>query len=62
MSVERVGSLGASLIISGGSLCLSLVILLSTCVGRYELLPTLLRGAHGMYMPKKSISRSDKPK
>jgi hypothetical protein len=37
MSVERVGSLGASLTVSGGSLHLGLVLLLSTCVGRREL-------------------------
>jgi hypothetical protein len=45
VSVERVGSLGASLSVSGGSLRLGLVLLLDTCVGRHELLPTPLRGS-----------------
>jgi hypothetical protein len=48
VSVERVGSLGASLTVSGGSLCLGLVLLLGTSVGRRELLPTPLRRAHDM--------------
>jgi hypothetical protein len=48
MSVEQVGSLGASLTISDGSLRLGLILLLGTCVERRELLPTPLRGAHGM--------------
>jgi hypothetical protein len=43
--------MGASLTVSGGSLCLSLVLLLGTCVEKRELLPTPLRGAHGMSMP-----------
>jgi hypothetical protein len=51
MSIEQVGSLGASLTVSGGSLHLGLVLLLSTCAGRRELLPTPLRGAHGMSRP-----------
>jgi hypothetical protein len=42
----RICSLSASLTISGGSLCLSLILLLGTCVGRHELLPTPLRDAH----------------
>jgi hypothetical protein len=48
VSVEWIGSLGAFLTVSGGSLCLGLVLLLGTCVGRRELLPTPLKGAHGM--------------
>jgi hypothetical protein len=52
MSDERVGSLGASLTVSGGSLRIGLVLLLVTCVERHELLPTLLRGAHGMFRPQ----------
>jgi hypothetical protein len=48
VSVEQVGSLGASLTVSGGSLRLGLALLLGTCIGRRELLPTPLRGAHGM--------------
>jgi hypothetical protein len=51
VSVEQVGSLSASLTVSGGSLCLDLVLLLGTYVGRRELLPTPLRGAHGMFGP-----------
>jgi hypothetical protein len=47
MSIEQVGSLGAPLTICGGSLRLGLVLLIGTCVGKRELLPTLLRGAHG---------------
>jgi hypothetical protein len=58
VSIKRVGSLGASLTISSGSQRLDLVLLLGTCVGRHELLPTPLRGAHGMSSPKKNISRS----
>jgi hypothetical protein len=61
MYVERVGSLGASLTVSGRSLCLDLLLLLGTCVGRRELLPTPLRG-HTTYLdPKKSVSRSAQP-
>jgi hypothetical protein len=52
VSVERVGSLGASLNVSGGLLCLDLILLFDTCVERCELLPTPLRGAHGMSMPQ----------
>jgi hypothetical protein len=52
MSVGWVYSLGASLIISGGSLCLGLGLLLGMCVGKRELLPTPLRGAQGMSKPK----------
>jgi hypothetical protein len=52
MSVELVGSLGASLTVSGGSLRLGLVLLLDMCVGRRKLLPTPLRGAHDMSMPQ----------
>jgi hypothetical protein len=51
VSVEQVGSLGTSLTVSGGSLYLGLVLLLGMCVGKRELLPTLLRGAHGMSKP-----------
>jgi hypothetical protein len=47
-----VGSLGASLTVSGGSLRFDLVLLLGTCIGRCKLLPTLLRGAHDMSMPQ----------
>jgi hypothetical protein len=56
MSAERVGSLGTSLAVSGGSLHLGLVLLLHTCIGRRELLPTLLRGAHDMFRPPKNAS------
>jgi hypothetical protein len=52
MSVKLVGSLGASLTVSGGSLYLGLVLLLGTCIGICELLPTPLRGAHDMSMPQ----------
>jgi hypothetical protein len=52
VSVERVGSLGASLTVSGGSLCFDLVLLLGTCVEGRELLPTPLRGAHDMSRPQ----------
>jgi hypothetical protein len=52
MYVERVGSLGASLTVSGRSLCLDLLLLLGTCVGRRELLPTPLRGAHDISRPQ----------
>jgi hypothetical protein len=52
VSIERIGSLGASLTVSSGSLRLDLVLLLGTCVGRRELLPTPLRGAHGMSRPQ----------
>jgi hypothetical protein len=52
MSVERVGSLGASLTVSGGSLHLGLVLLLGTRVRKRELLPTPLRGVHGMSRPQ----------
>jgi hypothetical protein len=52
VSVEQVGSLGASLTVSSGSLRLNLILLLDTYVGRRELLPTLLKGAHGMSMPQ----------
>jgi hypothetical protein len=48
VSVERVGSLGASLTVSGGSLRLGLVLLFGTSAERRELLPTPLRRAHGM--------------
>jgi hypothetical protein len=48
VSVERIGYLGDFLTVSGGSLRLGLVLLLGTCVERRELLPTPLRGAHGM--------------
>jgi hypothetical protein len=44
--------LGASLTVSGVSLRLGLVLLLGTYVGRRELLPTTLRGAHGMSRPQ----------
>jgi hypothetical protein len=54
VSIERVDSMGASLTVSGGSLRLGLVLLLDTCVGRRELLPTPLMGAHGMSRPKKA--------
>jgi hypothetical protein len=56
VSIERVGSLGFSVTISGESLRLDLVLLLDTCVGRRELLPTLLRGAHGMSRPPRKAS------
>jgi hypothetical protein len=52
VSVERVGSIDASLTVSSGSRCFSLVILLDMCVGRRELLPTPLREAHDMYRPQ----------
>jgi hypothetical protein len=52
VSVERIGSLGASLTDGGESLHLGLVLLLGTCVERRELLPTPLRGAHGMSRPQ----------
>jgi hypothetical protein len=52
VSLERVGSMGASLTVSSGSLRLGLVLLLGTCVRRRELLPTPLRGAHGMFRPQ----------
>jgi hypothetical protein len=52
VSVERVGSLGASLTVSGGSLRLGPVLLLGTYVERRELLPTLSKGAHGMSRPQ----------
>jgi hypothetical protein len=45
VSIDWVGSLGASLTINDGSLRLGMVLLLGTCVGRRELLPTPLRGA-----------------
>jgi hypothetical protein len=51
VSVERVCSLGASLTVSGASLRLGLVLLLGMCVGRHELLPTPLRGAHDTSRP-----------
>jgi hypothetical protein len=51
VSIKQVGSLGASLTVSGGSLRLGLVLLLGTCVERRELLPTLLSGAHDMSRP-----------
>jgi hypothetical protein len=44
--------LGASLTVSGVSLRLDLVLLLGAYVGRRELLPTTLRGAHGMSRPQ----------
>jgi hypothetical protein len=47
VSIERVGFLGASLTVSGGSLYLDMVLLLGTCVRRCELLPTPLRGGGG---------------
>jgi hypothetical protein len=56
VSVERVGSLGASLTVSGGSLHLGLVLLLGTCIGKHELLPTLLRGAHRTLRPHEKVS------
>jgi hypothetical protein len=43
VSVEQVGSLGASITISGGSLCIGLVLLIGTYVRKRELLSTLLR-------------------
>jgi hypothetical protein len=51
VSVERVGFLGASLTVSGGSLRLGQVLLLGMCVGKRKLLPTPLRGAHETYKP-----------
>jgi hypothetical protein len=51
VSVEQVGFLGASLTVSGGSLRLGLVLLIGTCIGKRELLPTPLRGAHGTSKP-----------
>jgi hypothetical protein len=48
VSVVRVCSLNTSLTVSGGSLCLELLLLLGTFVGRRELLPTPLRDAHWM--------------
>jgi hypothetical protein len=51
VSIERVGSLGASLTISGGSLRLGLVLLIGMYVEKRELLPTPLRGAHGTSRP-----------
>jgi hypothetical protein len=56
VSVEWIGSLGAFLTVSGGSLRLGLVLLLGTCVGRRELLPTPLRGTHGMFRPQQKAS------
>jgi hypothetical protein len=52
VSIERVGSLGASLTVSGGSLHLGLVLLLGTYVGRRELLHTPLRGTYDMSRPQ----------
>jgi hypothetical protein len=51
VSIGRIFSLDASLTISGGSLCLGQVLLLGTCNGKHELLPTPLRCAHGMFKP-----------
>jgi hypothetical protein len=53
MFVERVGSLGVSLTVSGGSLRLGLILLLGTCVMRRELLHTPLRGHTVCPGPKK---------
>jgi hypothetical protein len=47
-----VGSVGACLNVSGGSLRLGLVLLLGMCLEKCELLPTPLRGVHGMSMPQ----------
>jgi hypothetical protein len=52
VSAGWVCSLRASLTVSGGSLRHGLVLLLGTCVGRHELLPTLIRGAHDMSRPQ----------
>jgi hypothetical protein len=46
MSVGQVCSLGGPLTVGGGLLCLDLVLLLDTCIGRRELLSTLLRDEH----------------
>jgi hypothetical protein len=51
VSVKQVGSLRTSLTVSGGMLRLDLILLLGTCVGRRELLPTPLKGAHDMSRP-----------
>jgi hypothetical protein len=61
MSDERVGSLGASLTVSGESLRIGLVLLLVTCVERHELLPTLLRGGtrHVQTSRKASVEMSN---
>jgi hypothetical protein len=47
-----VCSLSAPLTVHGGSLCLGPVLLLHTCIGRRELLPTPLRDAHLMFKPQ----------
>jgi hypothetical protein len=52
VSVEQVGSLVASLTVSGGSLHLGLGLLFDTCIGRRELLSTPLMGAHDMSSPQ----------
>jgi hypothetical protein len=57
VSIEQ-GSQSASLIISGGSLRIGLVLLLGTCVERRELLLIMLRGHTACPGPKKSVSRS----
>jgi hypothetical protein len=51
VSIERVGSLDASLTINGGSLRLGLVFLIGTCVEKRKMLPTPLREAHGTSRP-----------
>jgi hypothetical protein len=45
VSIGWVCSLGGPLTVGNGSLCLGLVLLLGTHVGRRELLPTPLRDA-----------------
>jgi hypothetical protein len=52
VSIEQVDSLRASLTVSGESLRLDLVLLFGMCVGRCELLPTPLWGAHSMSRPQ----------
>jgi hypothetical protein len=62
VSVEQVCSLGASLTVSGGSLRLGLVLLLGTCVGRRELLPTPLRGGtRHVQAPRKASAEASNP-
>jgi hypothetical protein len=63
VSVEQVCSLGASLTISGGSLRLSLVLLLGMCVGRRELLHTPLRGGGTRHVqaPRKASAEASNP-
>jgi hypothetical protein len=48
--------MGGPLTIGGGSLCLGLVLLLGTCIGRSELLPTPLRDAHLTFRPPRKVS------